>query len=163
MAKIVFSGAKEFARALEKYYNGITSRKVLEKAVYAGAKVVADKIRSNLKALPTEKNRILKDGEKFSGVPGFQKGDLLDSFGLTPILRDESGFINTKAGFSGYGTMSSNKYPEGLPNQLLAASIESGSSVREKRPFIRPAVNAAKKQAVEAMEAVIDEETKKLI
>lgn len=163
MAKITFKGEQEFAKALVKYYDGLTEGKVFEKAVYAGAKIVADEIKKNIKALPEDTNRRLKAGEVFHGIPGFQKGDLLDSFGLTPILNDGHGFINTKAGFDGYGSMTTPSYRPGLPNQLLAAAVESGSSVREKHPFIRPAVNAKKKQAIEAMEKVIIDETKKLM
>ena len=46
---------------------------------------------------------------------------------------------------------------------MIARSVESGSSVRDKHPFVRPAVNAAKAEALKACEKVIDEETKKIM
>ncbi|MBQ8358456.1 MAG: hypothetical protein IJX37_00885, partial [Oscillospiraceae bacterium] len=95
-------------------------------------------------------------------IPKGQKKDLLDSFGLTPVDRDKAGFVHTKAGFDGYGSFPTESYPEGLPNQLVAAATESGSSIRKKLPFIRPAVNATRKEAVDAMEKVIDDEVKKI-
>ena len=125
----------------------------LEKAVAAGAAVVADQIKANLEALPEEEFRKLGEGEIFHGLPTGQKRDLVDSFGLTPIEKDKNGFIHTKAGFDGYGS-----YPEGIPNQLLARSAESGSSVRQKTPFVEPAVKATRKEAVEKMNAVIEDE-----
>ena len=42
---------------------------------------------------------------------------------------------------------------------LLVRSIESGSSVRRKFPFVRRAVNSSQNQAVKAMEDTIDRET----
>lgn len=48
-----------------------------------------------------------------------------------------------------------------MPNQLKARVMESGSSTIRKRPFVRPAVNAKRKEAEAAMERVINEEIKK--
>ena len=83
-------------------------------------------------------------------------GALEASLGITPIQSDKDGFINAKVGFDGYDG-------KGVPNQLKARVMESGSSAVRKRPFVRPAVNATKKAAVEAMQQVIDEETKKIM
>ena len=104
-----------------------------KKAIYQGAKVVADKISS--------------------GIPK-DTGDLEKSFGITPIERDKDGNWNAKIGFDGYDS-------KGVPNQLKARAIESGTSKIQKRPFVRPAVNATKTKAVEAMKKIIDEETEK--
>lgn len=134
----------------------------LDTAIRAGADVVADQIRSNLSALSEEQFRHLHKGEVFYGIPREQKQDLLDSFGLTPIQTDKNGFRHTKAGFDGYGSKPTKKYPKGLPNQLLARAVESGSSVRVKKPFVRPAVNTTKNEAVEKMGTVMDEEIKKI-
>lgn len=132
----------------------------LEKAVAAGAAIVADQIKANLEALPEEEFRKLGEGETFTGLPKGQKKDLVDSFGLTPIEKDKNGFIHTKAGFDGYGSFPTNAYPEGIPNQLLARSVESGSSVRQKTPFVEPAVKATRKEAVEKMNGVLEDEFK---
>ena len=135
----------------------------IEKAVRAGAAVVADKIRENLDALPEEEFRKLEEGEIFRGLPVGQKRDLQASFGLTPIEKDRNGFIHTKAGFNEYGSYPTNAYPDGVPNQLLARSVESGSSVRQKMPFVEPAVRVTRKKAIETMEQVIDDEIKKIL
>lgn len=132
----------------------------LEKAVVAGAAIIADQIKVNLEALPEEDFRKLGEGETFHGLPAGQKKDLVDSFGLTPIAKDKNGFIHTKAGFDGYGSFPTNTYPEGVPNQLLARSVESGSTVRQKMPFVEPAVNVKRREAVETMNDVLEDEFK---
>ena len=80
---------------------------------------------------------------------------MLASFGVTPIDRDANGNFNAKIGFDGYDS-------KGVANQLKARVIESGTSKKQKHPFVRPAVNATKKQAVTRMGEVIDEEIKKM-
>lgn len=137
------------------------TEEVAKKAIYEAANIVADKVASNLAALPTDKFRRLKDGEQFTGLPETQKKDLQDSFGVTPIKQDDAGNWSAHIGFDGYGSNPTAKYPKGVPNQLLARAVESGSSVRQKTPFVRPAVNATKGDAIKAMERVIDEELTK--
>ena len=44
-----------------------------------------------------------------------------------------------------------------------ARSLESGSSIANKRPFVRPAVNASRPAAEEAMAKVLDEEIEKIM
>lgn len=163
MARITFKRGSEYALKLQQLERHFMKDEPLEKAVKAGAEIVADKIRDNLNALPEEEFRRLGEGETFSGLPEGQKRDLQDSFGLTPIEKDKNGFIHTKAGFDDYGSFPTKAYPEGIPNQLLARSVESGSSVRQKTPFVEPAVKATRKQAVEAMNDVIEDELKSIL
>ena len=159
MARMTFKAGDEYALKLSRL--ATNSENIAKKAIYGAAKIVADKIKSNLEALPEDRFRFLRYGDEFAGVPKRQKKDLVDSFGITPITTDNKGNWNTKIGFDGYGSIPTKKYPNGLPNQLLARAIESGSSVRQKKPFVRPAVNATKKQAIAEMERIIDEEIKK--
>lgn len=161
MARMTFKAGEEYAIKLSKLATG--QEEIAKKAIYAAAGIVADKIKANLNSLPEEKFRYLRDGEKFVGVPERQKKDLIDSFGITPITTDSKGNWNAKIGFDGYGSIPTKKYPNGLPNQLLARAIESGSSVRRKKPFVRPAVNATKKQAQAKMAEIIDKEIEKIM
>lgn len=161
MARMTFKAGDEYALRLSKLANG--SDEIAKKAIYEAAKITADKIKENLDAIPTDKFRLLKPGEIFTGLPTAQKQDLVDAFGITPIAKDENGNWNAKIGFDGYGSYSTRKYPKGVPNQLLARAVESGSSVRAKTPFVRPAVNAAKKQALAKMGETIDKEIEKIM
>lgn len=128
---------EEFALALSRLATG--SEEISKKAIYAGADVIADKIKSNLEGV----------------LSAEATGELVASFGVTPITKDSDGNFNTKMGFDGYGT-------DGVANQLKARVLESGSSQQQKTPFVRPAVNATKKQAVEKMGQVINEEIQRL-
>lgn len=116
------------------------SDEVAKKAIYQGAKVVADKIKENLDNV----------------LSGKSTGDMAASFGITPIGTDSAGNWDAKIGFDGYDE-------NHVPNQLKARALESGTSRQPKRPFVRPAVNATKKQALEAMKKTIDEETEKIM
>ena len=134
---MTFKAGDEFALALSHLATG--SDEIAKKAIYEGANVIADKIKSNLEGVLSSE----------------ATGELVASFGVTPIEKDASGNYNAKIGFDGYGT-------DGVANQLKARVLESGSSQQRKRPFVRPAVNATKKQVVEKMGQVINEEIKKL-
>lgn len=141
MAKMTFKAGDEYALQLSKL--ATNSDEIAKKAIYEGAKVVADKINENL-------GKVLSDEAT---------GELIGSFGITPITTDKNGNWNTKIGFGGNGRDYDSK---GVANQLKARVLESGSSQQQKRPFVRPAVNATKKQVVEIMNSVVEEEIKKL-
>ena len=162
MAKVSFKGAAEYAEALWKLEFTAQGGELLEKAAQAGANPVADEIRRRLRNLPEDEFRRLAPGEVFSGLPDGQKQDLLDSLGVSPPQRDRKGFVNVKVGFDGYGSHPTKAYPRGVPNALIARATESGSSVREKTPFVRPAVNATRNKAVEEMDKSITDGLKKI-
>ena len=162
MAKITFNEQSAFFKKLQELEKHFDTEKTMKHAVYVGAGIVADEIRKNIENLPEEPFRHLDD-ETFQGVPTGQKRDLEESFGLTPIERGKDGLLHTHAGFDGYGSYPTKDYPKGLPNRLVARAIESGSSVRRKIPFIRPAVKASQEEAIKAMGEVIDEACKKII
>lgn len=162
MARISFKGAEDYAEALAKLEFTAQGGEMLEEAAKAGAVPVADEIRRRLRILPEDEYRRLNPGEVFTGIPAGQKQDLLDSLGVTPPQRDRKGFVNVKVGFDGYGSYPTKAYPDGLPNQLLARAVESGSSVRKKTPFVRPAVQATRKEAVDEMDKAIRQELEKI-
>ena len=134
---MTFKAGDDFAIALSHLATG--SEEIAKKAIYAGANIIADKIKSNLQGVLSSE----------------ATGELLASFGVTPIEKDASGNWNAKIGFDGYGT-------DGVANQLKARVLESGSSRQPKRPFVRPAVNATKRQVVDRMGEVINEEIQRL-
>lgn len=155
MAKITFRGGDDFGRRLERL-NTANSRNIIMRAVKKGTGLVADAIRKNLNSIPARRNIHLAKGEMLDGLQEREKKDLLESLGITPIQADKKGFVHAKVGFDGYGSTPTKKYPEGTPNQLVAASVESGSSIRNKHPFIRPAVNKTKAEAIRVMDESIN-------
>ena len=54
MATYQFKGLEEYALKLSKLRDG--SREVAGKAIYAGAKIVADAVRENIKSLPVRRS-----------------------------------------------------------------------------------------------------------
>lgn len=126
-------GLDEYIDKLSKL--GSKMPEVAKRAVQAGVNPLADEVRKQL-----EKNL---QGSKYS------TGDLLDSLGVTPVGVDENGVYNAKVGFSGYDR-------KGVPNALKARAMESGTSRQPKKPFMRPAVNRAKKRVLEEMGRSID-------
>ena len=137
MAKMTIKGIDEYAMKLSKL--GADAPKIAKRAVMAGANPVADEIRKNLIAN--------LDGSEYS------TGDLLESFGVAPPDVDYRGNTNTKIGFEGYDQ-------KGVPNALKARAMESGTSTQPKKPFVRPAVNRAKKKAIEEIGKSIDADIK---
>ena len=63
-------------------------------------------------------------------------GGLRDSAALR-TFRNDAGYVYTQVTFDGYDE-------RGNPNPVKARVLESGSSTRQKHPFIRPAVNRVK-------------------
>ena len=121
MAKLTVKGLDDYALALSKL--GDRADDVAKKAIYAGAKIIADKVKENLENV----------------LSGDSTGDLVESFGVTPISQDKDGNWNCKIGFDGYDR-------SGTPNQLKARVLESGSSKQKKRPYMRPAVRTKNKK-----------------
>ena len=137
MARMTFKAGEDYAIKLSKL--ATNSEEIAKKAIYEGAKIVADQIKSNLKGVLSDE----------------ATGDLVASFGVTPIKKDGDGNWNTKIGFDGYDR-------HGVANQLKARVLESGTSTKKKKPFVRPAVNKTKGQVVKKMEEVIEQEISKL-
>ncbi len=159
MAKIDVKGLDEYMNrlwALQEHTEEVTKR-----AVYAGANVVADAVKKALNTIPIQEgdNGLPEMGtpeNPLTGISRKQKADLMDSFGLAPIQEFKKGYISTKAGWDGYGNMKTKKYPQGVPNQMLMRSIESGTTFRKKNPVVRKAVNKVRKGSIKAMGEEID-------
>lgn len=156
--KIEVRGLDETIRKLEKTEKDVVP--IFKEAVFRGMRPVANQLKSNLQNLPVEKTvrnglpRIARAAAKLRGLTIEQKRDLISSMGIAPIKND-SGNVNTKVGFDGYGSVETSRYPQGIPNQLLARSIESGTYFRDKTPVVRPAVNSQRANARAEMETTI--------
>jgi HK97 gp10 family phage protein len=142
---------------------GAKNKEIAEKAIYEAAKIIADKVKKNLEALPEDKYGHLPPGESFKGVPKGYKEGLISSFGISKIKSYSDDAVNVILGFDGYSRYPTRKYPKGVPHQLIARSVESGSSIQQKHPFFRRAVNATKKKALEAMDDIISKESEKIL
>jgi HK97 gp10 family phage protein len=155
MARITFKKGDEYALRLSRLAAG--SDEIAKKAIYKAADMVTDEIRAGLEGNLRDPEYVGKKGNAlFKNMYSEPTGDLAASLGIAKIQTDKNGDINTKIGFDGYDV-------NGVPNQLKARAMESGTSVLKKRPFVRPAVNATKGKALDTMRRVIDEELEKIM
>ena len=157
MAKITFPGLADYELMLSRLSKGADD--IAGKAIYAGAELVADAIRQNIQSLEAVPDEL---GARAYQAKDPAKDGLLDGLGISR-LQDDNGYYNVKVGFDGYNELETKKYPHGQPNVMIARSLESGSSIAQKRPFVRPAVNAVKAQAEARMAEIIDQEIQKIV
>ena len=159
MAKITFPGLNHYKLMTSQLSKGVDD--IAGKAIYAGAGIVADAIKENIKALPIVRGYGTEKDPLPGGVTAPQKAGLIDGLGISPMQND-AGYLNVKIGFDGYNATKTEKYPQGQPNQLVARGVESGTSWKQKKPFIRPAINASKSRAEAEMARILDQEIEKI-
>lgn len=162
MAKIEFKGLEEYRRKLSEL-SALSQERLLGAAIYDGAAIAADAIRTELEAVPTQNGRGTADKPKI-GPSEIEKEGLKESLGVTP-LRTDNGFVNVKIGFDGYNAKISPTplYPRGKANQMIARSVESGTSFMLAHPFVKEALRKCRKQAKEAMGRRVEEEINKIM
>ena len=156
MAKWTMEGMSEYIAYLQSIAN--VTDEAIGAGVYAMAEVVADRVRANIQVLPTVSNEanIATYRQGYSRLSDPEKQGLLDGFGVSP-MQDDGGYKNVKLGFDGYNSVKTKKYPNGQPNVLIARVTESGSFYRQKTPFMRTAVNASRKEALEKGREAVDQ------
>ena len=160
MAKITFPGLNEYELMISRLSKNAAD--IAGRAIYTGAGIVADEIKSGIQSLPIVRGYGTAENPLPGGVTQPQKQGLLDGLGIAP-LQNDGGYLNVKIGFDGYNRTKTEKYPRGQPNQLVARGVESGASWKQKHPFVRPAVNRSRKRAEAAMAEALDEEIKKIV
>lgn len=173
MASLKITGMEELEMQLSRLAGD--SDRVARAALEAAAVPVVERVRKNIENLredwqpnPQDKYRYLSEGQSFDGIPPHQKEDLLRALGVSKVSVDEHGDWTVRIGFNssgpkGYGDQPTATYPRGQPIPMIARSVESGTSIQPKQPFMRPAVDATKKKAVEVMDDVISREVAKIV
>ena len=152
MAKLKMKGLDEYEKQLTKLQD--ISRECVGQAIYQGAKEIADEVKRNIEALPIDQRK-LKPGQVLHGVTASQKQGLRDGFGIARIQND-SGYVHVKLGFAGYNSTITDKYPNGQPNSMIARSLQSGTSFRDRIPFVDNAVSAKKSACEQKMIETFD-------
>lgn len=160
MARVTVDLGTDYIEKLQMLADNVD--RVSKDAIRAGARVIANSIREKINNLPEDRRTTsrgywyLTPSQEFDGVPAEQKDALLGGLGISKVKKDKNGGYTAKVGFDGYTSIKTKEHPDGIPIPLLANAIESGSSIRIKQPFVRPAVQKSKKEAEAAMQAVID-------
>lgn len=142
MARAKFIDDPDFEIALSNLAK--SSPAITAKVLRAGAAVIADEMRKRLVHI----------------LSPDALGDLLDSFGFTPVKHRADGTADIHIGFDDYDR-------KGVPNQLKARVLESGArfksgKVRKARPFARPAVKASREKAIKVMRETAEAEIQKI-
>ena len=134
---------------------------IIKAAMYDGAGMILDAVKAEIEKLP-EDNGYKRPGDLRDVVTADEKKDLLEHIGIARYTKKGSA-VHTAIGFNGYSSHKTKKYPNGVPIPLIARSIESGSTVRKKRPFMRTAVKSVQEQVTQKMqERLAAEITKKM-
>lgn len=124
---------------------------VQKQAVYAGMAVIRDEVVRQIEALPEQRGYLPKDKLPRDVITPREKEQLLKHIGIAQ-MDNKDGTVSTRISFDGYTNIVTKKYKNGLPAILVARSINSGSSVRTKHPFMRNARAASKAKALAAAE-----------
>jgi len=152
MAKLNVKGLTDFSIQLAELQRG--SPQVMSAAVYAGSGKMVEAVKTEIQALPTQEG-YMRPGDLRDTVTKREKEELLSHVGISAITL-ENGVCSAAIGFDGYTKTATKKYPGGVPVPLIARSVESGSSVRVKHPFMRSAANKNKYAIQEAMKAAAE-------
>lgn len=138
MARMTVKGLEEFTTALHNL--GDKMEGVMKEATYAGADKLIESVKTQISSLPTQ-DGYMPEGQKRGVITEDEKRDLLSHVGISR-MESTGGKVTVAVGFNGYSSHRTKKYPNGVPIPLIARSIESGSSVRRKVPFMRTAAKS---------------------
>jgi hypothetical protein len=135
---------------------------ISKKCVYAGGRVLADAMVGAVKTLPVDNRYYPAPGRPLQVISSRDREDLAGCVGISRI---ESDGMNTSVSvsFDGYITRTEEGFPDGVPAVMIARSIESGSSVRAKHPFVRPALKGIDGNVGQAMQIMLDESVQQII
>lgn len=148
MPRLKIEGLEDMIEIAEKLTGGFSA--VGTAAVYAGAGKAAEVIESAIRSLP-EQQGYMKEGQQRNVVTRDEKACMINGLGISHI-ENVGGIVSAAVGFNGYTNHRTKKYPNGVPIPLVARSVESGSSVRVKHPFMRNAVKSNEQSIKAAME-----------
>lgn len=150
MAKLKFEGLDKYILYLEKISNDVD--KITGKAMYQGAKIVADDLKNTLNGLPTDDSR---NRDMRTGLRSIEKAGLIHGMGISHTRR-RGADKNVSIGFHDYNKL-------GKPNRMIAGALENGTSFMRPTRAISKSYRKSKSKAEAKMIEVLDSEIKKII
>lgn len=163
MGHMKVSGLSEYTQKLAQLGSIAKTNRVVKTAIYDGAKVVADAMRESIGTIPVvDKNAGGSPTHPLNGADPEQIAGLQSGLNVEKMQQGNDGWY-TKVSFVGYNTRQTESYPKGQPNAMIAASIEGGTSFRQKNPFIARAVKKSRAQAEAAMAATAEEQINRIM
>ena len=143
MAKITFTGLDQYAEQLQGILQHLP--KMVNAALYDGAKVLADATQAEINGL-TELTPEARQG-------------LHDGLGIARFW-NSNGVTTTKIGFEGYNKKRTARWPNGQPNAMIARSLIRGTSWMKANRFTARAAKKARERSIEAMQQRLDKDMK---
>lgn len=160
MATITFKNGDDYLFRLSKL-EAQAKDEICGKAIYGAAAIVADAIRNEMEALPTDENWGSAENPT-KGPKRKQLDGLSQSLGISS-MEDDGGFLNVKIGFDGYNDIKTKRWPNGQPNQMVARSVERGTTWMKANAFVKRACAASRKQALASMQKTVEESIEKIM
>lgn len=161
MATIKFKKGDEYLAKIAKL-EALTRDKVCGTAIYGAADIVANEIRSQLQKVPTDES-FGTQSDPAQGPRKAQKKGLYESLGIASLQDDGTGFLNVKIGFDGYNSIQTKRWPRGQPNQMVARSIERGTSYMKENAFVKPAMRSTTRKAIKFMKESVDKSIEEIM
>lgn len=123
-------------------------------AIWEGARVVADRVKANLEALPTtpapeDRHPPYQKTEGRRNPTPEEKQGLIDGWGISR-KEGRNGYINVKTGFSGTNA-------NGAKNASVAMRFEAGTETCARLAPVASAIRQSRSAAEAAMKAKIEE------
>ncbi len=154
--KVEITGANDFNLKLAKL--GEDTTPIVKRALYMGAKIMADNIKSQIQGLSTTdnwRNLVAYNAGGEAALSKEQKEGLVSGFGLSK-MKYANGETYLVMGFSGYNTVKTKRWPNGQPNLMIAAVVEQGTSFFQAQPFYKRAVQESKASVNDAIQQELD-------
>lgn len=139
MAKCSFKMPEDFLLKVSTL--GEKTDEIIPKVLEAGADVVFEKVKSNLKSVIGKNTKIEKRST----------GELVLALGISPAKQDKSGNYNIKVGFS-------EPRSDGGSNAKIANILEYGKSGQPPKPFLKPAKTQSKQPCINSMQNKLESE-----
>lgn len=162
MAKVEFKKGDEYMKRIESLDRKLRYE-VIGSAIYDGAKIVADAVQGGISSIPAvAPNAWATPSNPNPGITAKQKAALHNSFGIAK-MQDSDGYLNVKLGFDGYNDVITKRWPSGQPNQMIARSVERGTSLLQATPFMKSSVSKARSACIKAMKEKAEDEIQKIM
>lgn len=120
---------------------GEKTDEIIPKVLEAGADVVFENVKSNLKSVIGKNTK----AEKRS------TGELVLALGISPAKHDKNGNYNIKVGFA-------EPRSDGGSNAKIANILEYGKTGQPPKPFLKPAKTQSKQPCINSMQNKLESE-----
>lgn len=144
MPTFTFEGLDIYSEELARLGKNVP--KMMNAALYDGAKILADAVQNEI--------------DKLTELEPIQRQGLHDGLGVAHFWRENSATV-TKIGFAGYNRKITKRWPRGQPNAMIARTTVRGTSWMRPNRFTNRAAKDARKKCIEAMASRFDSEVAK--